>query len=71
VLQHKAFFCWSVQVEIQVLRIHEYKTIVFDCDGVVLNSNKTKVQAYYAVAKKNGWYRCTSTSIGRSSYRKG
>jgi phosphoglycolate phosphatase-like HAD superfamily hydrolase len=54
VLQHKAFFCWSVQVEIQVLRIHEYKTIVFDCDGVVLNSNKTKVQAYYAVAKKMG-----------------
>jgi phosphoglycolate phosphatase-like HAD superfamily hydrolase len=37
-----------------VLKIHEYKTIVFDCDGVVLNSNKTKVQAYYAVAKKMG-----------------
>jgi phosphoglycolate phosphatase-like HAD superfamily hydrolase len=37
-----------------VLKIQEYKTIVFDCDGVVLNSNKTKVQAYYAVAKKLG-----------------
>lgn len=37
-----------------MLKIHEYKTIVFDCDGVVLNSNKTKVQAYYAVAKKMG-----------------
>jgi phosphoglycolate phosphatase-like HAD superfamily hydrolase len=37
-----------------VLKIHEYKTIIFDCDGVVLNSNKTKVQAYYAVAKKMG-----------------
>jgi phosphoglycolate phosphatase-like HAD superfamily hydrolase len=37
-----------------VLKIQEYKTIVFDCDGVVLNSNKTKVQAYYAVAKKMG-----------------
>lgn len=37
-----------------MLKIHEYKTIIFDCDGVVLNSNKTKVQAYYAVAKKMG-----------------
>ena len=32
----------------------KYKTIVFDCDGVVLNSNKTKVDAYYAVAKRMG-----------------
>lgn len=31
-----------------------YKTLVFDCDGVVLNSNKTKVNAYYAVAKRMG-----------------
>ena len=31
-----------------------YKTIVFDCDGVVLNSNQTKIDAYYAVAKKMG-----------------
>lgn len=34
--------------------IQEYKTIVFDCDGVLLNSNKTKVQAYYNVAKRMG-----------------
>jgi len=34
--------------------IQEYKTIVFDCDGVLLNSNKTKVQAYYGVAKRMG-----------------
>lgn len=34
--------------------IQEYKTIVFDCDGVLLNSNKTKVQAYYDVAKRMG-----------------
>lgn len=27
---------------------------MFDCDGVVLNSNKTKVWAYYEVAKRNG-----------------
>lgn len=34
--------------------IQEYKTIVFDCDGVLLDSNKTKVQAYYDVAKQMG-----------------
>ena len=32
----------------------KYKTIVFDCDGVVLNSNKVKVDAYFEVAKLNG-----------------
>lgn len=37
-----------------MLNIQEYKTIVFDCDGVLLNSNKTKVQAYYDVAKRMG-----------------
>ncbi len=34
--------------------IPKYKTIVFDCDGVVLNSNKVKVQAYFDVAKRMG-----------------
>lgn len=34
--------------------LSKYKTIVFDCDGVVLNSNKTKVNAYFAVAKRMG-----------------
>lgn len=34
--------------------IQAYKTIVFDCDGVVLNSNKTKVNAYFEVAKRHG-----------------
>ena len=34
--------------------IAEYKTIVFDCDGVVLNSNQLKIQAYYDVAIKFG-----------------
>jgi len=37
-----------------VLNIQSYKTIVFDCDGVILNSNKTKVNAYFSVAKKMG-----------------
>lgn len=27
--------------------ITEYQTLVFDCDGVVLNSNKIKTQAFY------------------------
>ncbi len=34
--------------------IKQYKTIVFDCDGVVLKSNQTKIDAYFAVAKKMG-----------------
>lgn len=32
----------------------KYKTLVLDCDGVVLNSNKTKVNAYFEVAKRHG-----------------
>jgi HAD superfamily hydrolase (TIGR01549 family) len=31
-----------------------YKTLVFDCDGVVLNSNKIKTQAFYDVASIYG-----------------
>jgi HAD superfamily hydrolase (TIGR01549 family) len=34
--------------------ITEYQTFVFDCDGVVLNSNKIKTQAFYDVAKVYG-----------------
>lgn len=30
-----------------------YKTIIFDCDGVVLNSNKIKTSAFYAVASRH------------------
>lgn len=37
-----------------MIDLKKYKTIVFDCDGVVLNSNKVKVHAYYEVAKRNG-----------------
>lgn len=32
----------------------EYQTLVFDCDGVVLNSNQLKIQAYFEVAIKFG-----------------
>ena len=31
-----------------------YKTLVFDCDGVILNSNKIKTKAFYEVARKYG-----------------
>ena len=27
--------------------INSYKSIVFDCDGVILNSNSIKTQAFY------------------------
>ena len=37
-----------------MLDIQQYKTIVFDCDGVVLNSNQTKINAYFEVAKRLG-----------------
>ncbi len=37
-----------------MLAIQHYKTIVFDCDGVILNSNRTKIDAYFAVAKRMG-----------------
>lgn len=32
----------------------KYKTIVFDCDGVVLDSNITKIDTYFRTAKKLG-----------------
>lgn len=34
--------------------IKKYKSIVFDCDGVVLNSNVVKTSAYYRTAKNLG-----------------
>jgi phosphoglycolate phosphatase-like HAD superfamily hydrolase len=32
----------------------QYRTLIFDCDGVILNSNKIKTQAFYDVAKVYG-----------------
>ena len=37
-----------------MLNISSYKTIIFDCDGVILNSNKIKTESFYQVAKKFG-----------------
>lgn len=36
------------------MNIYKYKTIIFDCDGVILNSNKVKTRAFYTVALKYG-----------------
>lgn len=34
--------------------LSEYKTFVFDCDGVILNSNKIKTEAFYRTALAYG-----------------
>lgn len=34
--------------------LNQYQTLVFDCDGVVLNSNKIKTQAFYEATKHFG-----------------
>jgi phosphoglycolate phosphatase-like HAD superfamily hydrolase len=36
------------------MSLDKYKTFVFDCDGVILNSNKIKTQAFYQVALPYG-----------------
>ena len=43
-----------MSANLKPFHLSQYKTIVFDCDGVVLNSNKTKVNAYFSVAKRMG-----------------
>ena len=47
-LKHKYIFidqCWVTNMDLNV-----YKTIIFDCDGVILNSNPIKTQAFYNAA---------------------
>lgn len=36
------------------IELQKYKTIVFDCDGVVLDSNIVKTEAYFRTAKNLG-----------------
>jgi phosphoglycolate phosphatase-like HAD superfamily hydrolase len=36
------------------IEVEKYKTIVFDCDGVILDSNITKIDSYFRTAKKLG-----------------
>jgi beta-phosphoglucomutase-like phosphatase (HAD superfamily) len=33
---------------------HRYKTWIFDCDGVLLDSNRIKTQAIFEAAKPHG-----------------
>lgn len=44
-------YCIEINLDIDLTK---YKTIVFDCDGVVLDSNITKIDAYFRTAKKYG-----------------
>lgn len=37
-----------------MLNIAEYQTIVFDCDGVILDSNVVKTEAYFRTARRLG-----------------
>lgn len=36
------------------MNLQNYQTLVFDCDGVILNSNKVKTQAFYNAALPYG-----------------
>ncbi len=38
----------------KTLDLKKYKTIVFDCDGVILDSNVVKTEAYFRTAKNLG-----------------
>lgn len=37
-----------------MINFQKYKTILFDCDGVILDSNKIKSEAFFEVVKKYG-----------------
>ena len=36
------------------IELSKYQTLIFDCDGVLLNSNKIKTEAFYEVTKPYG-----------------
>lgn len=36
------------------MNVKQYKTLIFDCDGVILNSNKIKTQVFYEATKHFG-----------------
>jgi len=37
-----------------IMNLQQYKSVVFDCDGVLFNSNLVKTQAFYNVALRYG-----------------
>jgi beta-phosphoglucomutase-like phosphatase (HAD superfamily) len=46
-----------------MIELKKYETIIFDCDGVILNSNFQKIEAYRNAAIEFGASEATSTSI--------
>ena len=34
--------------------VNRYKTLIFDCDGVILDSNRLKTQAFFEASKRYG-----------------
>lgn len=36
------------------MNLNQYKSLIFDCDGVILHSNKIKTEAFYKVALRFG-----------------
>ena len=36
------------------LRLQEFSTYIFDCDGVIFNSNRIKTEGFYETTKKYG-----------------
>ena len=36
------------------INLKKYKTLVFDCDGVILDSNRIKTEAFYRTTQKYG-----------------
>jgi phosphoglycolate phosphatase-like HAD superfamily hydrolase len=58
------------------ISLSNYETVIFDCDGVLLNSNKIKTDAFYQVAlpygakAANSLVRYHTSNGGVSRYRK-
>jgi len=48
--------------------IEEYKTIAFDCDGVIFNSNSIKTDAFYEVALPYGTEAADALKAHHTSY---
>ncbi len=36
------------------MNLNHYQTLIFDCDGVILNSNQVKTQAFYKATLSYG-----------------
>ncbi|MCX8518608.1 MAG: HAD hydrolase-like protein [Methylophilaceae bacterium] len=46
-----------------ILNLEHYNTLVFDCDGVLINSNTIKTQAYFDTAKTLGASDADATAL--------